>query len=471
MLLMLLRLVAAKIAAAAAPVPSTPLGDAYFTPKGRYGHCTFVVGGKMYALGGAPFNVSRLSDKLMVFDPPSGKWALLNDATTGGAPPGIEGHACTAHPHRPWAYITGGNFHNSATGLSNKTYVLDLTSPREPKWTAGPQLPAPVRRHTAIMAGSRLVLYGGSHGPSCQENLTGTVVVATSSSDGASISQWKQQPTSGSSPAPRMGHVSVLQPSSDLMYVVAGQTCNSCADCYQNDAHVLDLQAWRWSKVSTTGTAPRARYGPSGWWNHGASGVQITGGTCGEACGACGHANDTFLLQFSAVKSQRAAVPSGTWMRTNATGLGPPPRDRHCTVPLSATTVLDFGGYVDSHTVPPTWPTDVYQLDLATAKWTDASAKLKTTDEARPVQIAAGRASAATTPLLPPPPFFKAMSARPGDNGTIVIGHALAAPLNITGLEGSFFTRTSDGRYHFLSGEKTRDLLLVLQFEVYFCSI
>ena len=226
-----------------------------------------------------------------------------------------------------------------------------------------------------MLRGSQLVLYGGSHGPSCQENLTDAVVVATIGSDGA-ISRWKQQQTSGSSPAARMGHVSVLNPTSHLMYVVAGQTCNNCSDCYQNDAHVLDLQAWRWSKVITTGTPPRARYGPSGWWNSVDSGVQITGGTCGETCGACGHANDTFLLQLSGGEQDNPGF-SGPWMQTQASGLGPPPRDRHCTVLLSATTVLDWGGFVDSHTVPPTWPTDVYQLDLTTAKWTDISPKLK----------------------------------------------------------------------------------------------
>ena len=28
-----------------------------------------------------------------------------------------------------------------------------------------------------------------------------------------------------------------------------------------------------------------------------ADGVQITGGTCGKVCGACGHTNDTYLLR------------------------------------------------------------------------------------------------------------------------------------------------------------------------------
>ena len=65
--------------------------------------------------------------------------------------------------------------------------------------------------------------------------------------------------------------------------------------------------------------------------------------------------------------------------------------------------------------------------------------------------------------LLPPaaataaPPLLRAVDASDAgfgqrDNGSIVIGHDKAGPLNITGIEGSFYTRTSDGTYHFLSG-------------------
>ena len=56
------------VAAAAAPAPIL----SGFVPKGRYGHCTFIVGDKLYALGGAPYNTSGLSDELLVFDPSSG---------------------------------------------------------------------------------------------------------------------------------------------------------------------------------------------------------------------------------------------------------------------------------------------------------------------------------------------------------------------------------------------------------------
>ena len=276
-------------------------------------------------------------------------------------------------------YVTGGNVaHTGGSSVTNKTWLLDLSDTASPKWTRGPELPTAVRRHTAVLSGAELVLMGGSRGPSCQENLTDAVLVATT--NGGRLSAWAQVSTAGTGPGPRMGHIAVLQQqqqqqqqpdSSRQMYVIAGQTSNNCsASGFRNDAYVLDLQTRTWNAVTTAGTAPRRRYGPTGWWNAALGGVQITGGTCGAACGACGHANDTFLLRLSSSDPN-----AGTWEQTHTRGLGPPPRDRHCSVLLTPDTVLDYAGFVDSHTVPPQWPTDVYALSLTGtgAQWKDIS--------------------------------------------------------------------------------------------------
>jgi hypothetical protein len=263
-------------------------GSLGFTPLGRYGHCTFVVAGKMYALGGKPSGSASLSDQLMSFDPSSGKWTLLNAAASGAAPSAIDGQACTPGPSS-FVYVTGGS---TSGGITNKTWILDLTSPSAPIWTTGPELPTAVRRHTAVLEGTTLVLFAGSRGPSCKEHLTDAVVVA-SVSGGKFTSSWKTQLTDGASPGPRMGHVAVLTSQPEVagrpvdvsvMYVIAGQTCNDCSDCYQNDAHFLDLTIWTWTRIKKIkGPPPRSRYGATGWWNGVAGGVQITGGTCGKA--------------------------------------------------------------------------------------------------------------------------------------------------------------------------------------------
>jgi hypothetical protein len=75
------------------------------------------------------------------------------------------------------------------------------------------------------------------------------------------------------------------------------------------------------------------------------------------------------------------------------------------------------------------------------------------------VLLALAAMAAPAVALSAAAPFLRAVGAADGsafgprDNGTIVIGHEQAIPLNVTtGFEGSFYTRTPDGRYHFLSG-------------------
>eukprot|EP01047_Picozoa_sp_COSAG01_P053520 COSAG01_NODE_5746_length_4061_cov_324.385411_5_plen_360_part_00 len=315
------------IASSAAP----PHRTRPFTPKGRYGHCIFAVGrDKMYVLGGRTHNSSSSSDELLVFDLPTRVWTRLNDQTTGDAPPGIEGQTCT--PDGSHVYVAGGNL---AGGPTSRTWVLNLTVAHRPRWTAGPGLPIAVRRHTAVLASARLVLFGGSRGPSCQEELTDAVVLA-GAAYGTFTSGFATQRTIGAPPAPRMGHVAVVTintrnempgrpaQAGAIMYVVAGQTSNNCSAAgFQNDVHVLDLSTWRWRKLRPEGVPPARRYGATGWWNtHDGGSVQITGGTCGKVCGVCGHTNDTFLLRTR-------GHADGAWVRESVQGSGPPPQDRH----------------------------------------------------------------------------------------------------------------------------------------------
>jgi len=195
------------------------------------------------------------------------------------------------------------------------------------------------------------------------------------------------------------------------MFVLAGMTSDTCnSSGFTNDAYVLDTALFRWQKYTTdagngngsSSIAPRRRYGPTGWWNGAAGGPQITGGTCGAACGACGHANDTFVLRAprpprpacpahlphgarcSAPGCRECGVCPGTvcgccaaqppaaiWAQTATEGQGPPPRDRHTSVliggPGVATPhVLDWGGFVAAKD----YSNVVYRFDVEAARWT-----------------------------------------------------------------------------------------------------
>jgi len=154
-----------------------------------------------------------------------------------------------------------------------------------------------------------------------------------------------------------MVHTAVMtkpnSPRKTWMLIFSGERSNYCCsnpqggNCYTNDIWALETATCTWVKrrlSAASGAPPRPRYGPTAWRNTHLGAVQITGGTCGAACGACGtcgHANDT----FSAALAQPAGV---SWAQTRQAGAGPPPRDRHTFVLIDGAVprVLDWGEFV-----------------------------------------------------------------------------------------------------------------------------
>ena len=357
-------------------------GGSGFVPAPRYGHCAFAVNSTMYALGGATIK-GPLSAELLRFDEATRSWASVKAA--GAGPGAIEGQACTAAPDPGGSgatvvYVTGGNTAAGNTaGPSSKSFALTFAvGESSVVWQALPPMPIAVRRHVAVLdrfgakmkGRSRLIVFGGSRGPSCHENLTNTLMHFE---PGANIAtgKWTTVGESGESPPPMMGHAAMISPPAKdgkrYMYVLSGTTANNCSESgFTNDAWALDTALFRWQKLDTSSSVapPRKRYGATGWWDPAANAPQITGGTCGSACGACGHTNDTFVLHVS-----RGVDPTdtGKWEQTAATGAGPPPRDRHTSVLIGYPTphILDWGGFVNGTIYSDT----VYSFDLQSSKW------------------------------------------------------------------------------------------------------
>ena len=263
------------------------------TPSPRYGHCSFAIYERMFILGGETLQ-GTLSDELFDFSPHNASWSW---SIIPGGPPGIEGHACNVVNNRAML-VTGGN---TANGPSNQIWVLQFDQGLPAKWSKGPEMPEAVRWHTATLHGphpevgltTTLVLYGGSLGRSCQENLTDAVIsISVADSLGGFKGQWQAQNTTGASPGPQMGHVTVNDPRGPpFLYVIGGQTDNYCKQSgFKNDVHALNIESWQWTSISPVGTPPTKCYGHTAWYSPYAGGsVQLTGGTCGAACGSIHH--------------------------------------------------------------------------------------------------------------------------------------------------------------------------------------
>ena len=65
---------------------------------------------------------------------------------------------------------------------------------------------------------------------------------------------WREVPTSGDTPGPRSGHVSVVHNNS--MYVFGGKSVDGMAD---NKLYQLDLVSFQWTVVKVKGLRPISR--------------------------------------------------------------------------------------------------------------------------------------------------------------------------------------------------------------------
>eukprot|EP00434_Breviolum_minutum_P020958 symbB.v1.2.018488.t1/scaffold1477.1/size133841/2 len=87
--------------------------------------------------------------------------------------------------------------------------------------------------------------------------------------------RWSQLSPSGMAPRARNSHTSVWCDVADGMYVFGGYDSNLLNI---NDLHFFDRQANRWSQLSPSGTAPAARKGHTSVWSDVADGMYVFGG-------------------------------------------------------------------------------------------------------------------------------------------------------------------------------------------------
>jgi Rab9 effector protein with kelch motifs len=147
--------------------------------------------------------------------------------------------------------IFGGHFYNGKdTGFTylNDTHVLDVNSSRwiKPKISGTP--PAPRYGQTAVLAGSRIIIFGG-------KGSKGHVFRDLHALDPVTMT-WYQGPEGGGAPAARFDHSANLV-GGTKMFVFGGWNGTN----FYNDVHVLDLEIMAWSKPTCTGPAPCPRKG------------------------------------------------------------------------------------------------------------------------------------------------------------------------------------------------------------------
>ena len=178
-------------------------------------------------------DVSQVQGKCDEFDRLERSWFWAFPQIEGVPPCARGGHSATLIGAS--ILFFGGHFFGSTKEgytYMNDTHVLDLNSSRwiKPKVQGTP--PSARFGHTALLAGSRVIIFGGKGKKGCVKDLHALDPVTMT---------WYQGPSGAGSPPPRFNHTANIV-GGTKMYVFGGQDGKRS----YNDVHILDLEVMAW---------------------------------------------------------------------------------------------------------------------------------------------------------------------------------------------------------------------------------
>ncbi|MGI8784468.1 MAG: Kelch repeat-containing protein [Acidobacteriota bacterium] len=200
--------------------------------------------------------------------------------------------------------------------------------------------PAPRRNGSAIYdpAGHRLIVFGGTTASGPANDVWALDL---------NRSLWIQLQTSGSAPAPRLGHNAEYDPVGHQMIIWAGQQ----GSIFFNDTRALDLTQLEWRDLSPV-ARPRARYGSASVFD----------------------SPERRLVQFAGFTeegnrfqdTQAFSLQNGQWQNLTPAGLKPQIRCLHtAALQRGSRRMIMFGGQRSGPL------DDLWAFDLATRVWTE----------------------------------------------------------------------------------------------------
>jgi host cell factor len=208
--------------------------------------------------------------------------------------------------------------------------VLDVNGNRWTRPTISGLPPAPRYGHSAILAGSNVIIFGG-------RGEKGVHFRDLHALDSLKMA-WLNGPEGGAAPSGRLDHSATLV--GNKMFVFGGWNGTD----YYNDLYVLDLESMAWSRPSTSGAIPCPRMGhcavlagntlivQGGFYfdeaKHRAAGMRM--GTMLSQC----YQNDIRMLD----------TETFVWDRLNVSGVPPPPCFGH-SMEVSGNDIIVFGGW------------------------------------------------------------------------------------------------------------------------------
>ena len=213
----------------------------------------------------------------------------------------------------------------------NDTHVLDVNASRwiKPKISGTP--PSPRYGHTAVLAGSRIIVFGG-------KGQKGNIFRDLHALDPVTMT-WYQGPEGGGAPSARLDHSANLV-GGTKMFVFGGWN----GEKFFNDVFILDLEIMAWTKPKTSGPAPCPRKGHCsiligtnlvihGGFNFTEEQMKKNPKKHGSTLAAC-YRNDIRVLD----------TETYVWSRLRVSGSPPEHRFGH-SMDISGSDIIMFGGW------------------------------------------------------------------------------------------------------------------------------
>jgi Galactose oxidase, central domain/Kelch motif len=292
----------------------TSLMPAGATPLGRFGHVAILDSARerMIAYGGEDGNDLPLRDVWSLGLGETQAWGELMPA--GASPTALLSSTMIHDAARDRIVVFGGESggYLNDGGASNPTTSAVFTLPLSgaPTWTViapGETSPASRLDHSAVLDPSRdrMVVFGGA---------PGRFTAATNDVWALDLGSmtWTPWAPAGAGPGARRGHSATLDPMRDRMIVLGGGATSSGAS---NEVWALSLDGSAWAPLSPAGIAPEPRRGHSAVYDSNGDRLIVFGGRSSSGSPLA----DVWILSLGSEPpawlslAPTGAPPSGRW--------------------------------------------------------------------------------------------------------------------------------------------------------------
>ncbi|KAL8032845.1 hypothetical protein ABFX02_13G123600 [Erythranthe guttata] len=208
-----------------------------------WGHSACTLNQKKIIVFGGFGGIGRHERKndLLILDSESG---IMDIITAAGAPSPRLGHAASIVGD--YMFVIGGRA--DPMNILNEVWVFNTVKAEWKLLQCTGSLFPPRHRHTAVVVGSKIYVFGGIHN---DEVLSSLYVLDTHTSE------WSEIESHIDHPGPRHSHS--MDAKGSKLYIFGGYNGEKLLE----DLHSFDIQTGVWTRLKTNGQSPNARFSHS----------------------------------------------------------------------------------------------------------------------------------------------------------------------------------------------------------------